>query len=246
MAIRLQNFHPRPGGKAVNILHDFYIPALSLSVQYDRVAGYSRSSSLAHGDTQDGYVHEKWPVFTDEQGNRLCIAGSLNESRTALVLNAENIDLHAHWWNDLEKRRTDDASDGFDALWQNKTLHLSVLPLPEAVRQRLIQMGKEVKALIKIDGSLEFLKPIGLIEPILLWLPTKTGKFSTPSSARLTDLPDDFKPIFRNIIDAVKWPRRRFIFTAAAVDDLDCRRKTYFLLPLSAQHAGRPFFQPLS
>jgi len=228
---------PGSGGKAVNILHDFYIPALSLSVQYDRVAGYFRSSSLAsasqgfsaftasggkmrliagadfaeedilailegnqdllarrldqdlgddatwpeevkrgvellswmvakghlevrvafrlcgktgkplaYGDTQDGYVHEKWAVFTDEQGNRLCIAGSLNESRTALVLNAENIDLHADWWNDLEKRRTDDASDGFEALWQDENPHLRVLPLPEAVQQRLIQIGKEVTA----------------------------------------------------------------------------------------------------
>ena len=30
---------PAADGKSVNILHDFYIPALSLSVQYDRVAG---------------------------------------------------------------------------------------------------------------------------------------------------------------------------------------------------------------
>jgi hypothetical protein len=34
-------------GQPVNILHDFYIPALKRSVGYDRVAGYFRSSSLA-------------------------------------------------------------------------------------------------------------------------------------------------------------------------------------------------------
>ncbi len=117
-----------------------------------RVCG-NTGKPLAYGDTLDGYVHEKWAVFTDEQGNRLCIAGSLNESRTALVLNAENIDLHADWWNDLEKRRTDDASGGFETLWQDENPHLRVLPLPEAVRQRLIQIGKEVKAPIEIDGS---------------------------------------------------------------------------------------------
>ncbi len=38
---------PGPDGKPLNILHDFYIPVLKLSVQYDRVAGYFRSSSLA-------------------------------------------------------------------------------------------------------------------------------------------------------------------------------------------------------
>ncbi|MFP4146336.1 MAG: hypothetical protein ACLFSI_01305 [Halorhodospira sp.] len=37
----------REDGSPVNILHDFYIPALSRSVQYDRVAGYFSSSSLA-------------------------------------------------------------------------------------------------------------------------------------------------------------------------------------------------------
>jgi hypothetical protein len=34
-------------GRPVEILIDFYIPALQLAVRYDRVAGYFRSSSLA-------------------------------------------------------------------------------------------------------------------------------------------------------------------------------------------------------
>ena len=34
-------------GQPVNILRDFYIPALQRIVGYDRVAGYFRSSSLA-------------------------------------------------------------------------------------------------------------------------------------------------------------------------------------------------------
>ena len=36
-----------PDRRPVDILHDFYIPALRSSVRYDRVAGYFRSSSLA-------------------------------------------------------------------------------------------------------------------------------------------------------------------------------------------------------
>lgn len=46
----------------------------------------------------DGYVHEKWFVVSDAQGNRLYGSGTLNESMTALVLNAENIDVHCDWW----------------------------------------------------------------------------------------------------------------------------------------------------
>ena len=40
----------RPDGRPVDILHDFYIPALQRSVRYDRVAGYFRSTSLAASD----------------------------------------------------------------------------------------------------------------------------------------------------------------------------------------------------
>jgi len=159
----------KPDGTSVDILHDFYIPALQRAVSYDRVAGFFRSTSLAaaaqgfsafvgregkarfvvgadldpsdvlaileggqerleaalnkelgepsrwpenvvngvqllgwmvahrHLDikvafrvhresgqpirfesVEDGYVHMKWAVFSDERGNRIYISGSLN------------------------------------------------------------------------------------------------------------------------------------------------------------------------
>jgi len=233
-----------PDGQPVNILHDFYIPVLSLSIRYDRVAGYFRSTSLAaasqgfsaftdsggkmrlvvgadlaeedvsailRGDAQrmadhlnqqldqpeiwpeevtrgvellawmiakkyleirvafrihkktrkplsfsaveDGYVHEKWAVFTDSQDNRLYIGGSLNESRTALVLNAENIDVHGDWWNDIEQQRTDKAQADFETVWNDRSPHLRVMTLPEAVRQKLIQFSQSVRVPTEIDGT---------------------------------------------------------------------------------------------
>ena len=188
-------------GRPVEMLHDFYLPALRLAVSYDRVAGYFRSSSLAaasqgfsafvgregrmrlivgadldpqdvqailagdakrlamqlnrqlgqpadwpeeerngvtllawmvaheylevrvafrvhsnSGDplpfesVEDGYVHEKWFVLGDEFGNRLYGAGTLNESKTALTLNAENIDIHCDWWGETYRLRVESAS----------------------------------------------------------------------------------------------------------------------------------------
>jgi hypothetical protein len=50
------------------------------------------------GDSSlDGYVHEKWAIFRDAAGDRLYATGSFNESKTALILNAENIDVHRDW-----------------------------------------------------------------------------------------------------------------------------------------------------
>ena len=235
---------PLPDGRPVNILRDFYIPALSLATRYDRVAGYFRSSSLAaasqgfssfvgregkmrlivgadlepsdvkaildgdakrlaaqlneeleepiewpedirngvtllgwmvaqgylevrvafrtHGktgeplpfdDKSDGYVHEKWFLMHDAFGNRLYGTGSLNESRTALQINAENVDVHCDWWGERENLRIDTAEKEFAALWEGRSPYVPVLPLPEAVKKRLIDIGESVDKPIEIDGS---------------------------------------------------------------------------------------------
>jgi len=102
---------------------------------------------------EDGYVHEKWAVFTDSAGNRLYISGSLNESQKALLKNAENIDVHAEWWGDIECRRVDEAEAVFDLLWTDQNPHLRVLSLPEAVQEKMIKIGKSAKQLREIDGS---------------------------------------------------------------------------------------------
>ena len=228
----------------VDILHDFYIPALQRSLRYRRIAGYFRSTSLAvasqgfsafvgrhghmrlvvgadldpadvqailqgdserlamqlnrelerqeawpeqvthgvellawmvahgyldvrvafrvHGKTgtpmpftsvADGYVHEKWAIFTDEYDDRLYISGSLNESRTALTLNAENIDVHCDWWGERERQRVDSAEADFEHIWKDEHPFLRVLHLPEAVQQRLIAIGATVEHPREVDGS---------------------------------------------------------------------------------------------
>ncbi|MGE5593993.1 MAG: helicase-related protein [Betaproteobacteria bacterium] len=231
-------------GRPVDILHDFYVPALRLAVRYDRVAGYFRSSSLAaasqgfsafvgrqgkmrlivgadlepddvrailagdsqrlaarlageleqpaswpegvrngvtllawmvahgylevrvafrvHKDTgkplpfdsmDDGYVHEKWFVLHDEFGNRLYGTGTLNESRTALVLNAENIDVHCDWWGEVDRKRVEQAAAAFENLWEGRVPHIPVMTLPEAVRQRLVRIADEAGRPVEIDGT---------------------------------------------------------------------------------------------
>jgi hypothetical protein len=247
------------GGRPVDILHDFYVPALSCSMKYDRVAGYFRSTSLAaasqgfsafvnrrgkmrlivgadltpedtaailagdtarlesrlsselhevekwpegvrdgvtllawmvsrgflevkvafrvHAETgasipydsvEDGYVHEKWLVFTDEDNNRLYGTGTLNESKTALTLNAENIDVHCDWWGEREKARVDEAVRAFEQLWEDRSPNLRVLTLPEAVRQRLIAIAEGVDFPLEIDGTSPVSRPVPPPDPMEL------------------------------------------------------------------------------
>lgn len=231
-------------GRPLDMLHDFYIPALQLAVRYDRVAGYFRSTSLAaasqgfssfvarkgkmrlivgadlepddvkailQGDSQrlesrlneelqqpdawpeqvkngvtllawmvahgylevrvafrlhkvtgepipfdsmeDGYVHEKWFIMIDEFGNRIYASGTLNESKTALMLNAENLDVHCDWTGETERERVEEAIQDFENLWNGRISHLPVLTLPEAVRRRLIQFAEGVVRPVEVDGS---------------------------------------------------------------------------------------------
>ena len=224
---------PGPEGAPTDILRDFYLPALSRAVVYDRVAGYFRSTSLAaaaqgfeafvrhqgrvrlvvgadldprdvaailkgeearcdaallaalgvpeewpedvregvgllawmvarerldvrvafrvHARTgrpltinsvADGYVHMKFAVLRDPRGDRLYISGSLNESRTALHLNAENIDVHCSWRGDDSAARVGDGERRFGLLWGDENAAMRVMRLPDAAHQRLIEFAK--------------------------------------------------------------------------------------------------------
>ena len=67
-------------GKPVDILHDFYLPALNRVTRYDRVAGYFRSSSLAAAS--QGYTS-----FLRHNGKmRLIVGADLQVQDVAAVL----------------------------------------------------------------------------------------------------------------------------------------------------------------
>ena len=100
---------------------------------------------------EDGYVHEKWAVFCDKYENGLYISGSLNESRTALTINAENIDVHCDWTSETDCQRVEIAAKDFDVLWRNQNPGIRVLSLPAAVKDRLIKFSPD--CLNKIDLS---------------------------------------------------------------------------------------------
>ena len=95
----------------------------------------------------------KWAVFADAHGNRLYAAGSLNESRAALILNAENIDVHCDWYGERDRQRVDEAGQEFQILWDDQHPSVRVLTLPEAVRRRLIALAEGITRPVEIDGS---------------------------------------------------------------------------------------------
>lgn len=103
---------------------------------------------------EDGYVHEKWFVMGDEFGCHIYGGGSLNESRTALVHNAENIDINCDWLGGTDLERVKLAQADFDLLWNNQQVHMEVKTIPAAVQERLIIISKSHPFHKEIDGTL--------------------------------------------------------------------------------------------
>lgn len=110
--------------------------------------------ALSADSIEDGYVHEKWAVLTDGDGHRLYVSGSLNESKTALKINAENIDVHCDWKSEEGKQRADEAQKDFEALWADDHPAFRVLPIPDAVREQLVRFAGRMPARpTEIDGT---------------------------------------------------------------------------------------------
>src|SRR5690606_21352972 len=80
-------------------------------------------------------------------------SGTLNESKTAFVLNAENFDLHCEWRGETDRLRVEEADRDFENLWNGRVAHIPVLTLPEAVRRRLVQFAEVVDRPVEVDGS---------------------------------------------------------------------------------------------
>lgn len=111
------------------------------------------SEPLPFESQEDGYVHEKWALFRDKTGHRILASGSLNESKTALVHNAENLTIDCDWWEGPSADRIGDHQKDFDALWENRHPHFRVLTLPEAVHRKLVRMGERVRIPREVDGT---------------------------------------------------------------------------------------------
>ncbi|MED1511844.1 DEAD/DEAH box helicase family protein [Bacillus proteolyticus] len=90
---------------------------------------------IAHTDNNALY-HEKFGVFTDEEGNSVAFSGSANETFGGIVSNFEKIDVYS---GAQDQRRIQGAKEDFELLWSNNTNGLSVIDVPAAVKNNLLE-----------------------------------------------------------------------------------------------------------
>lgn len=109
--------------------------------------------AISLDSSEDGYVHEKWALAYDDEGETLYASGSWNESETALKRNAENVDVDCSWEGSKERAKIADAQNSFEAMWTNTHPAFLVKDLPSAVREKLIRFTEGIFVPVEIDNK---------------------------------------------------------------------------------------------
>lgn len=86
--------------------------------------------------------HQKIGIMTDTEGNRLSFSGSINETASGWLYNIEEFKVFKSW--ELGQDSYLDADEKrFKEFWESTRPNVVIKKLPDAVRERLIVIGRE-------------------------------------------------------------------------------------------------------
>ncbi len=75
-----------------------------------------------------GLAHEKFGVFTDENGDRVAFTGSMNLTAAALVKNIETIECTCSWKSEDSRERIAISEQDFAEIWTGENKNVLVFP----------------------------------------------------------------------------------------------------------------------
>jgi superfamily II DNA or RNA helicase len=84
--------------------------------------------------------HEKFGLFGDVGGNTVAFSGSANETVGGVKNNFEKIDVYLP---EKDQHRIEDMKDDFKRLWYNETNGLTIIDIPNLVREKLLEYKGE-------------------------------------------------------------------------------------------------------
>jgi superfamily II DNA or RNA helicase len=89
--------------------------------------------------------HPKSGLLYDAAGRVILFQGSVNETGAAWTRNREKFEVRRSWYSDQDREDIEDEMQEFEKLWNRKDSHVLILPLPQAVRERLIDFAPRQK-----------------------------------------------------------------------------------------------------
>jgi len=87
--------------------------------------------AFIENDKSAGMYHEKMGIISDAEGNTVAFSGSMNETRTALSLNYETIDVFCSWKGADEAARVRNKESAFTSIWNDTEPNVRIILFPE-------------------------------------------------------------------------------------------------------------------
>lgn len=105
-----------------------------------------------------GMYHEKMGIIEDSHGDKIAFSGSNNESRTAMSINYETMDVFRSWGDENETERVRLKENAFYSIWHDTEPNIKVLQFPN-ITDALIEKYKRKAPNFDIDNT-QFAKRI--------------------------------------------------------------------------------------
>lgn len=108
--------------------------------------------AITEGSNGIGMYHEKMGLIEDSAGNKVAFSGSMNESRTAMSLNYETIDVFCNWLNTGEEERVCDKENAFTSIWNDYEPNIKVLEF-KSLTDEIVKRFKKSTPNYEIDSE---------------------------------------------------------------------------------------------
>lgn len=176
-----------------------------------------------------GILHAKFGLFSDAGGDSLVFAGSDNESAQGVRGNFEVLEISKSW-QDAERYhwfRTE-----FDGLWSGTDPAVKTVPLPQAVREKLVRFAPEMPPIKEAEDDLQRRRAA------MLWGYALAAPFMLDRGAATCDAmaPVTLWPHQRGVVAEVTaaWPAGRLL-----CDEVGMGKTIEAILALRRLLAGR-------
>ncbi len=111
------------------------------SLEIRVVVALGADGRVLRAEQAEGLFHEKCGVFTDAAGDRVAFVGSINETAAAWEDNIEQLLVFRSW--DVGESYVATIGQDFERIWADEHPRARTLELPEAVRERLLELRPE-------------------------------------------------------------------------------------------------------
>ena len=108
---------------------------------------------------QTAIFHQKIGILTDSQENIISFSGSINETANSWLNNIEEFKVFRSWENDELEYLYNDL-ENFSEFWNGDSKNVKICSLPEAIKNKMINIAPDEISKIKIDYSNSVHEPI--------------------------------------------------------------------------------------